>query len=378
MARASSSAQPSGVVSAATAATTERQSQDGTSSGCLDSCVARLPRMLRPSRSTAAPGSVHGVQRRADAVWAMKEVDRDVLRHRGDAVWTMKEESTGQSGTAGETDPGWNGWNCAIPSEHEVFPRKRQHSASASPYRVAVPVSGSLPFGSQVPSPALTALFQFVWAERRSLHVASPAIVSTIGQLMEGLQAEDLGISSRDVAAVTGRSGIGYQDVYSGPDMTICIFMLRAGAVIPLHDHPNMHVFGRLLFGRMRVRSFDPDPQPCQPHFRSRRGATLRSDKVSGPSPVSYGLGPQEGNVHELQALDDCAFFDILTPPYDSGAGRDCTYFFHEPVDPNTGRCLLVEYQPADFTTESVRYKGPPFLSVVNSTRRNPTTTMWR
>ncbi|CAE6929013.1 unnamed protein product [Symbiodinium sp. CCMP2592] len=124
-------------------------------------------------------------------------------------------------------------------------------------------------------------------------------------------------------------SGVAYQEIYAGADMTICIFLLRAGAQIPAHDHPGMHVFGRLLFGRMRVRSYDfidggesgvgGSDEPRRAHYYG--------EEVLGPAPVTYGLGPEEGNIHQIEAVDDCAFFDILTPPYNPCGGRNCNYF---------------------------------------------------
>lgn len=176
---------------------------------------------------------------------------------------------------------------------------------------------------------------------------------------LDDLHADDLGISPRDAMRVRCRSGIGYQEVYSGPEMTMCIFVLRRGAHIPLHDHPGMHVYGRLLFGQLRVRSFDPeDSDPGA--WSSARRAVLRSDSLVGPKPTTYSLGPVEGNLHELVALEDSAFFDVLTPSYDQRGGRDCTYFRREgPEDSNT--CILVPTKMCGFAMDTLVYRGPPF-----------------
>eukprot|EP00439_Symbiodinium_sp_Y106_P079814 s322_g18.t1 len=146
---------------------------------------------------------------------------------------------------------------------------------------------------------------------------------------LSSLTPQDLGVSPEDAARARSRSGVAYQEIYAGADMTICIFLLRAGAQIPAHDHPGMHVFGRLLFGRMRVRSYDfidggesgvgGSDEPRRAHYYG--------EEVLGPAPVTYGLGPEEGNIHQIEAVDDCAFFDILTPPYNPCGGRNCNYF---------------------------------------------------
>ena len=127
------------------------------------------------------------------------------------------------------------------------------------------------------------------------------------------MRPEDLGLGVAGGGDIRARSGVAYQEVHAGPEMTVsrmrqtchfrkrassapadgpaygldfarhceippdlcrrgsglftevarlvppevCIFILRRGAVLPLHDHPGMHVFGRLLYGRMRSASFE-------------------------------------------------------------------------------------------------------------------------
>lgn len=174
---------------------------------------------------------------------------------------------------------------------------------------------------------------------------------------LQDVHSCDVGVSPATVASIACRTGIGYMGIYSGPDMTICLFMLRRGAIIPLHDHPGMRVYGRLLFGRMRVCSFDP----LTPIGGGAFTARLRSDRVLGPEPATYSLGPQEGNVHELEALEDCAFFDLLTPSYDPPTGRDCTYYRREPLGTDSGHvATLVPFDPRGFAMDKLEYLGPP------------------
>lgn len=213
------------------------------------------------------------------------------------------------------------------------------------------------------PGAAAVDLYQFLKRERCSLTAGlpklPPELEAELRRHLNKLHANDLAVSTSDAARIRCKTGLGYMEVYSGPEMTVCIFLLRSGARIPLHDHPGMHVHGRLLFGRMRVTSFDLDPSA-----QSRPGACwaqLHSDEVLGPQPTTYALSPKEGNIHELEALDHCAFFDVLAPPYDPRQGRDCTYFRRE--EDEAGRCLLVPVDLWGFYMDTLEYQGPAFPS---------------
>jgi len=232
-----------------------------------------------------------------------------------------------------------------------------QHHEGVAPSR-AVSSSSSRPAGE-----SLTDLFQLLSRSRRNLSTATgaelpPELDMELQEHLGKVMAEDLRVGEDDVSRIRSRTGLGYQEVYSGPEMTVCIFLLRAGARIPLHDHPGMHVRGRLLFGRMRVASFDV---VSSVHADGSVWAEYRGEEVYGPQPTTYGLKPQEGNIHELEALSHCAFFDVLAPPYDPRYGRNCTYYRCEQLEDGGSRCLLVPTEVAGFYMDTLQYRGPAF-----------------
>lgn len=216
-------------------------------------------------------------------------------------------------------------------------------------------------------SPSVPAqLFDFLRMNKQHLSQANALSQRTEGQfqqqqflhclqeLLGTLTAEDFNVSKADVLP-----GVGYQEVYSGPEMTVCVFTLSAGMKLPLHDHPQMHVFARLLLGQLRVTSYDLIPNPGLQEEWPRE-VVLEGNILFDSAPATFSLGPERGNLHELVALEDCAFFDVLFPSYDSAAGRHCTYFKHW-VDPASQRHYVTPEQPSGLSMHQRPYRGPPF-----------------
>lgn len=146
-----------------------------------------------------------------------------------------------------------------------------------------------------------------------------------------------------------------------------------------------MSVISRVLYGGLHVRSCDfvPDVDVQKlalqfPSFasefqqrndapRHRIARMYQNSKVTAP--LTTELLPSRGNLHEFVAdpVTGCAIFDILTPPYDSDEGRDCSYyrFVADPkaqkshTDQQDDVVLLEIYDPVDFVVMSEPYHGP-------------------
>jgi len=80
---------------------------------------------------------------------------------------------------------------------------------------------------------------------------------------------------------------------------TLAVFALPAGLRLPLHDHPQMTVLCKPLLGRLRQTS----------HVL---GADRTDVLVGGDE---CGL-VEAGTIHEVEALEDSAFLDLVLPPY--------------------------------------------------------------
>jgi hypothetical protein len=109
----------------------------------------------------------------------------------------------------------------------------------------------------------------------------------------------------------------------------LCMFVLPKGTVLPLHDHPGQHVFLRVVFGKLGISVCDIKDRPSPKPFKtgeivgivdpiSAQASLTRSD----PTHVVF---PNSNNIHEICAVADSIFMDLVMPPYDWE--RQVTYF---------------------------------------------------
>src|SRR2546430_2745972 len=96
------------------------------------------------------------------------------------------------------------------------------------------------------------------------------------------------------------------------------VFTLEHGAVIPLHDHPEMTVVSKVLHGRMRVETFEWIDRPAG--LARDCGAREISEH---DEPLLFGPAP--GMLHRITALSDCTFVDVFAPYYTDE--RPCRYY---------------------------------------------------
>ncbi|KAM4106777.1 hypothetical protein ACB094_04G091100 [Castanea mollissima] len=137
------------------------------------------------------------------------------------------------------------------------------------------------------------------------------SLLDTLGPADVGLKEElsdddlehgNFGLNQLDRAERQAQP-ITYLDVYKCDSSTMCIFCLPTAAVIPLHDHPGMTVFSKVLYGSIHVKAYDwIEPAQIQ--------------ETKGPS--SFPVTP-------------CAVLDILSPPYKEEPGRKFSYYHDYP-----------------------------------------------
>ncbi|KAJ6854925.1 plant cysteine oxidase 2-like isoform X1 [Populus alba x Populus x berolinensis] len=166
--------------------------------------------------------------------------------------------------------------------------------------------------------------------------VPLPEDIKRLCNILDNMKPEDVGLSSelqffKTKAAVKGNPRVTYTTIYQCNDFSMCIFFLPANAVIPLHNHPGMTVFSKLLLGKMHIKAYDwVDPPTADgPDTPIQlRLAKLEADSVlTAPCNTSVLYPTTGGNIHQFTAITPCAFLDVLGPPYSKEGDRDCSYY---------------------------------------------------
>jgi hypothetical protein len=198
--------------------------------------------------------------------------------------------------------------------------------------------------------------------------------------------------------SMDGRSCVRYLHISEVPDQySIGIFVFAPYARIPLHDHPNMCVLSRVLYGDLQRLSLDlardddanmmnagdtsngekrrsnwlggwfhqQRPETVRPKLPkgSKRAFKNHVDHLQAPDVTI--LYPYEGNLHEFVAgPNGAAVLDVLLPPYDNVQNRDCTFYkIHElgsssPKPTGKEPCYIVPTgQPENFHCISGQYR---------------------
>ena len=167
-----------------------------------------------------------------------------------------------------------------------------------------------------------------------------------IDALLNAMAAVDA--AALNIDGVQSPGACTYLGIVENDEYAIAGFLLKPGAKIPLHDHPNMTVLSRVVRGSLRVTSFDVGADG-----KARRSISLMTS-ADGPA----ALFPSVNNVHEFQAgAGGAVVLDVIVPPYDEDAGRACHYF--EAVSLRGGVFELREIpEPADFECLGAVYTG--------------------
>ncbi|KAG6603472.1 Plant cysteine oxidase 2, partial [Cucurbita argyrosperma subsp. sororia] len=203
--------------------------------------------------------------------------------------------------------------------------------------------------------------------------VPLPCEVENLCCILDNMKLEDVGLSNN--------LPFFKHNVPVKGSPRLCIFFLPETGVIPLHNHPGMTVFSKLLLGKMHIKSYDwvdatnsDDPtKPCE-----KRLAKLKTDSVfTSPSSTSVLYPTSGGNIHSFTAITPCAVLDVLGPPYSMEDDRDCSYYKEHPYGSfSNGGMTMTEEEakgygwleeiemPENSRMDGIQYLGPQIIDI--------------
>ncbi|KAJ3238659.1 hypothetical protein HDU81_007397 [Chytriomyces hyalinus] len=197
-----------------------------------------------------------------------------------------------------------------------------------------------------------------------SLRVANPANADTVANVLRLLLLKiALPMLSVQIPSV---NNIEYYHIWGSQSMTMCLFVLKKGSTLPIHSHPNMTVFSRVIHGDLHVKTyhleeesnaspsnsqsshstnspmvvsamspklFQTTTQPSShaQHPNLPHNARLHQDEIishTSPGLTSIlEINSNTPNLHTFTAVSDhVVVFDLIFPPYDEDA-RMCSYY---------------------------------------------------
>lgn len=217
--------------------------------------------------------------------------------------------------------------------------------------------------------------------------VPPPQDVQSLCTILDRMKPEDLGLSgdlqffkTESCAKETPR--VKCTTIYKCRNFSMVLFFLPASAIIPLHNHPEMTVFSKLILGTMHIKAYDwADPLEMeykgQPSPSRLRLATLKANDVfTAPCNTSVLYPTSGGNIHAFTAITPCAVLDVIGPPYSKEDGRDCSYYkdtlygcsdgnLAAPKDEIHSYGWLEEIDvPEESKMDAIEYLGPRIIEI--------------
>jgi len=163
------------------------------------------------------------------------------------------------------------------------------------------------------------------------------AAMVRIRSCMQSIQFTDLRLGCT-LDSLTGSLGapvlharppcVRFFDVLDHAALSVALVIVPPGSCIPLHDHPGMHVFSKVLAGQLDAEMFDVDYS--LPPFAVPLGLTVgvgKSRTITLRTGDLCELTPVVGNIHGLTCTghETAVVLDVMLPPYPSNGA--CHYF---------------------------------------------------
>ncbi|XP_046558424.1 2-aminoethanethiol dioxygenase-like [Haliotis rubra] len=208
---------------------------------------------------------------------------------------------------------------------------------------------------------------------------------------LNSITAKDVNFDPKSVTDRTSEhdAPVTYVHIWEDDIFTMGIFVVKSGGKLPMHDHPNMYGFCKVIHGSVHLKSYSlvsdqniPEDVEKKLHLWQKplvRSVGLRQDQVITSNDDCCFLSPSDGNIHEIQSAGGvAAFLDILAPPYNNSQSRDCHYYKELPMSGILGnknvesasienskptiRWFMQVPQPHEYWCDTLDYRGPPLI----------------
>ncbi|XWS30289.1 hypothetical protein CRYUN_Cryun24cG0104000 [Craigia yunnanensis] len=217
--------------------------------------------------------------------------------------------------------------------------------------------------------------------------VPTPDKIEQLRAVLDEIQPADVGLTPKMPffsPPITRRAAkITYLHIHECEKFSMGIFCLPPSGVLPLHNHPGMTVFSKLLFGTMHIKSYDwvvdvpsnasaaVDPSQMQ-HPEVRLAKVKVDSDFTSPCNTSILYPSDGGNMHCFTAVTACAVLDVLGPPYSDPEGRHCTYYFDYPFTKFSVEGVTVLEEEKDKYAWLQEREKPEDLAVVGALYTGP------
>lgn len=168
-----------------------------------------------------------------------------------------------------------------------------------------------------------------------------------------------------------------YVHIYSNEHVSISVFILSESYTMPIHDHPQINGILKAISGKICIQSYTvKTDSPNNIHHATDLPASMfvpvtkEQPKELTECSECAVLTPTEGNFHAITAVGGpAAFFDILSPPYESvipvyGARR-CSFYAEVDTSntPKNGNIFLQRIPcPSHYYCDNVEYELPFYV----------------
>lgn len=151
--------------------------------------------------------------------------------------------------------------------------------------------------------------------------ISSPEFSSTL-ELINNLTIKDLDLTPHYLNTLQQAECL---TILEHPAIEISAFLLPKDMALPLHDHPNMIVCSKILFGKARIKSYSLGDTQFEENSDITKIQT-NFDKIKSGECTSWYLTPTKGNFHEIIPLTTTVLFDVFLPPYND-IDRNCSFY---------------------------------------------------